>query len=86
VLLPAVSSLARLAAQVRAQATDRLYQRLSALASAEQARLLIRSHTTLAAPDDLIAKYRDFNGPVRRRRGHLYRSGSPMPSRRSRGG
>ncbi|OJF14078.1 hypothetical protein BG844_11705 [Couchioplanes caeruleus subsp. caeruleus] len=40
VLLPAVSTLARLVAQVRAQATDRLYQRLSELVSADQARLL----------------------------------------------
>ncbi len=40
VLLPAVSTLARLVAQGRAQATDRLHQRLSDLVSADQARLL----------------------------------------------
>jgi TnpA family transposase len=40
VLLPAVSTLARLVAQVRGQATDRLHERLSALVSADQARLL----------------------------------------------
>ncbi|MEV4640123.1 DUF4158 domain-containing protein [Actinoplanes sp. NPDC049548] len=40
VLLPAVSTLTRLVAQVRSQATDRLYERLSALVSAEQAGLL----------------------------------------------
>jgi hypothetical protein len=40
VLLPAVSTLARLVAQVRGQATDRLHERLSALVSTEQARLL----------------------------------------------
>ncbi|MET8351578.1 Tn3 family transposase [Micromonospora sp. NPDC005206] len=44
VLLPAVSTLARLVARVRAQATDRLHQRLSDLVSAFQARL----------PEDLL--------------------------------
>ncbi|GGN88117.1 hypothetical protein GCM10010112_71280 [Actinoplanes lobatus] len=35
-----MSTLARLVAQVRGQAADRLHERLSALVSAEQARLL----------------------------------------------
>ncbi|MFL6111754.1 MAG: DUF4158 domain-containing protein, partial [Catenulispora sp.] len=67
VLLPAVSTLARLVAQVRAQATDRLYQRLSELVSADQARLL---EDLLDVPTDArVSQLERWRTPVTRTSG-----------------
>jgi hypothetical protein len=80
VLLPAVSTLARLVARVRAQATDRLHQRLSDLVSADQARLL---EDLLDVPDgSRVSQLERLGTPVTRTSGTgmvraLQRAGDP---------